>query len=260
MKSRYMQEMTWRQIQEYLNRSDVAIIPIGSNEVHGALLPQGSDTSIAEAVSLKLAERIDALIAPPIFYTYSGGTKNIIGTISLKSDIVYYYLESIILELIRNKFRRIYLIQWHAPYYSHQQLAREVFEKTKVPVVFFGLMDMPVVCKMQKELLERKIAEIETPVVSAALKILGKEYLLDTSIMSENQDTKNREEENILKVINGAGGVVGHYYTDESQHVAFSKELNIDYGLAIINTIVDIIAETADSLRKYVNILSRANK
>jgi creatinine amidohydrolase len=251
--SRHIQDMTWRQVDRYMRRSDAAIVPVGSHEVHGASLPQGTDTFIVDAVALKLAERMDALIAPSIVYTYTGATRGLHGSISLPSDVVSHYLEAVLLELIRNGFHRVYVIQWHAPYYSQQQLTREIFEKTGVPVVHFGILNMPAVQSLSATLLAGKCTE--TAVVAAALKLLGKDHLLDTSVEEHDQVRQERPEDAALRRIAEAGGVVGHYFDHESQHVAFRKDPDAEAGLVVIEAVVDAIAGTAADLKRYVEKL-----
>ena len=87
------------------------------------------------------------------------------------------------------------------------------------------------------------------------MRILGKEDLLDISVESKDQKIKKRPEDNILQIIYEKGGVVGHYYSHESQHVAFRKELNTKAGLAIIEAIVKEIAGTAGNIGEYIKIL-----
>ncbi|MCX8161538.1 MAG: creatininase family protein, partial [Candidatus Bathyarchaeota archaeon] len=49
----------------------VAVQPIGSMEQHGSHLPVSTDTIIAWEVSRALAEKIGALLLPPIPYSCS---------------------------------------------------------------------------------------------------------------------------------------------------------------------------------------------
>lgn len=251
--TRLMQELTLRKISEYLKRSDAVIVPIGSSEGHGALLPEGTDTFVVDAVAMRLAEKIDALIAPTIAYTYTGGTRNFKGSISLPGDLVSRFVESILLELIRNGFRRIYVLQWHAPYYAHQQMTREIFEKTNVPVVFCGLLSIPAVMQIRQEKLTNGC--LETSVVSAALEMMGKSHLLDTSVEPKDQETQSRPEDKYLESFGKIGATVGHFYNHESQHVAFKKELHKEIGYEIIDAMVDAIAGTSEDLKKYIDML-----
>lgn len=252
-KSRFMQELTARDVADYLKRSDIVIVPIGSNEGHGALMPLGTDVYVAEAVAKRAAEAMDALVAPTVVYTYAGGTKVFPGTVSMPAGLAGEHLEAIVRELIRNCFKRIYLVQWHSPYYVHEQLARDIFEKTGVPVVYFGLLKMPAIQKLIRRFSGG--ASFEAAALAAALDILGKDLPLDTSLMPGDQEITPRAEDACLGVIGKAGGVVGHYFTHESQHQAFRKKIDKKAGMALINAMAANIAATADSLKEYIRIL-----
>lgn len=253
MKSRNLQEMTNRHIKGYLQKNDIVLLPIGSQEIHGALLPQGADTFVARAIAKLLAEKIDALIAPPIYYTYAGGTPvdDHQGTIGMETDIVNRYLENLVKEFIRSGFKRIYLLKWHAPYYAEHALTRELFEKTRLPIVFYGLMENPFYGKIAKKYYPEGICK-ETAMVSAALRVLNKEHLLDIDAESEDQPRQPSQFSELARPISQTGATVGHYYTHESQHVAYRKERHTDIGVKVMNELVEKIAESAEPLAEYV--------
>ena len=47
MQSRWIQELKWPEIAAYLERSDIALIPVGATEQHGPHLPLYVDTGWA---------------------------------------------------------------------------------------------------------------------------------------------------------------------------------------------------------------------
>ena len=51
-------DMTWRDVRDYLTRSDALIIPVGTCEQHGPHLPLSTDTLIAEAFATRLADEM----------------------------------------------------------------------------------------------------------------------------------------------------------------------------------------------------------
>jgi creatinine amidohydrolase len=58
-------------IQWFLKRSDVILIPVGSCEQHGAHLPVGMDYIYPEEVTRRAAEKADVLYTPTIWTGYS---------------------------------------------------------------------------------------------------------------------------------------------------------------------------------------------
>ena len=73
MKHYRMQDLTVRELQEYLKTNQTIILPYALCEQHGFHLPLDTDVRNAEYVSAKLAEKLDCLIAPTLNYTFSGG-------------------------------------------------------------------------------------------------------------------------------------------------------------------------------------------
>ena len=90
MSSKQISKLAWR---EYSSKTQdgIIILPVGATEQHSTHLPLGVDSIIAENVALTLAEEIDALVAPPLYYGYksqpsSGGGPLFPGTIDLSDE------------------------------------------------------------------------------------------------------------------------------------------------------------------------------
>ena len=56
--SRWIQEMTWPDIAEYLERGDTVLVPVGATEQHGPHCPMGTDAAEAVATAEGIAESI----------------------------------------------------------------------------------------------------------------------------------------------------------------------------------------------------------
>jgi mycofactocin precursor peptide peptidase len=79
----------------------LVLVPVGSIEQHGPHLPLDTDTVIAEAVTHRLADRLDrrdVLVAPPVVYGASGEHQAYAGTASVGSDA----LSLLLIELTRS--------------------------------------------------------------------------------------------------------------------------------------------------------------
>ena len=61
--------MAWKEYSSK-TKDGIIILPVGATEQHSAHLPLGVDSIITENVALTLAEEIDALVAPPLYYGY----------------------------------------------------------------------------------------------------------------------------------------------------------------------------------------------
>lgn len=113
-KSVWMQELTRRDIEEYLEQeSPTVLVPIGATEQHGVHLPLGVDTYQAIDVAEGIAEAADVLVTPPIWYGDSSHHMAFAGTISLSGETVVTVLMEIYESLITHGFENILTINGH---------------------------------------------------------------------------------------------------------------------------------------------------
>ena len=80
-----MQEMTWQDFNEKKNNA-VAILPVGSTEQHGPMLPLSVDAIISTGLAKMVAEKVNGIVLPCVTYGYksaplSGGGPAFPGTI-----------------------------------------------------------------------------------------------------------------------------------------------------------------------------------
>src|SRR6266852_8461801 len=68
-----MAELSWPQVDAYLERNNLVLIPTGSTEQHGPHSPLSTDVIIPTEVCRRVAERVHALVAPPVNYGISAG-------------------------------------------------------------------------------------------------------------------------------------------------------------------------------------------
>lgn len=107
---------------QYLNHKELTsimdkgirgiLLPTGTIEAHGCG-PLGTDNIIPEDISIHLAEKFDFLIAPPVNYGITHSLLPYRGSITLKDDTFYNHLLEILIQLSRNKFDKIIIINGH---------------------------------------------------------------------------------------------------------------------------------------------------
>jgi creatinine amidohydrolase len=79
----------WTDVAAHLRDStSIAILPFGALEQHGPQLPLGTDTATATEVARRLAERLDAVLLPPIHYGDTWNNAGYPGTLSLSPATV----------------------------------------------------------------------------------------------------------------------------------------------------------------------------
>ena len=114
--SYYMHDITWPEFQS--KKDSVVILPIGATEQHAQHLPLCTDAKIAEKFSYYLAEELDGIIMPTLTYGYkskplSGGGPLFPGTIDLNGKTVIDLVYDILMELIKDGFTKIFIMNAH---------------------------------------------------------------------------------------------------------------------------------------------------
>ena len=82
MRTRIIPKMLNDEVEEYLTRNDIVIVPVGTVEMHGGF-PLDSETVVSEAFALKMAEACDGLVLTGLPYFYAGATASGRGTVQV---------------------------------------------------------------------------------------------------------------------------------------------------------------------------------
>lgn len=113
----FMQEMTW---QDFNERKDdaIAILPVGSTEQHGPMLPLSVDAIISTGLAEMVAKRVNGIVAPCVTYGYksaplSGGGPAFPGTIDMNGITLIHLIKDILEELIRDGIKKIFIMNGH---------------------------------------------------------------------------------------------------------------------------------------------------
>ncbi len=112
---RRMSSMTQMEIAKIIAARKPVILPTGATEAHGPHMPTDTDTHQAEHIALELAERIDAVIAPPVAYGISKTFEFFPGTISLSIPTYQTMVFEIGAALIRQGFRQLIILNGNRP-------------------------------------------------------------------------------------------------------------------------------------------------
>ena len=91
----------------------VALIPIGSIEIHGPHLPVGCDTLTVERLVEMVAEEEPVVVMPAMAYTMAPTARLHPGGISLPPELLAEHLQKVCDELSRNGFKKIVLVHAH---------------------------------------------------------------------------------------------------------------------------------------------------
>lgn len=105
--------MTVPEVEAFLEKSDMVIIPVGALEQHGNHLPIGTDFINGVERCKLIAQERDILVAPVLMVGQSPYHMGFAGTISLSAEtIIKVHLEAVE-SLIRHGFKRFMIMNAH---------------------------------------------------------------------------------------------------------------------------------------------------
>lgn len=136
MRTRILGKMLNAEVQEYLKRNDIIIVPVGTTEMHGGL-PLDCETVMSEALALKMAESCDGLVLTGLPYFYAGATASGRGTVQVTVRQGIDYLGAIARSLLRLGFKRQVYVSFHGP--AHMTICpmiRDFYDETGVPILY----------------------------------------------------------------------------------------------------------------------------
>lgn len=140
MRTRILGKLLNSEVQEYLQRNDIIIIPVGTTEMHGGF-PLDCETVISEAYCLKMAEACDGLVLTGLPYFYAGATASGRGTVQVSIRQGIDYLGAIARNLLRLGFKRQVYLSFHGP--AHMTICpmiRDFYDETGVPILYMDCM------------------------------------------------------------------------------------------------------------------------
>lgn len=171
MKELRAEFLTSPEVARYLQRSRLAILPVGCMEMHGPHVPLGCDTLHAYAMSVVLAEVWQCLVLPPIYYVYPGASTPWPGTIAVRPAATMAYLKEVCLAAIEAGFERLIILGTHGPLsFLAQPMIREIHQETGHVILHMSPTKLMPDDEMQAELGYGRGEDI---LVQASAEILG---------------------------------------------------------------------------------------
>jgi len=106
-----MEDMTVEEFADVQKKVNTVIIPVGCVEQHGYHLPLSVDLHNAGELPRRAGERLKAVIAPTVPYSFSGGS--LPGTVNVGTQVFALYLADICAEFARMGFKNIVVLLGH---------------------------------------------------------------------------------------------------------------------------------------------------
>ena len=141
-----LENMTVKQVREYLQRKKSILLPLGVIEQHGYHLPLCTDALIAGGVGRLIGLRTGMLVAPTMYQSFSGG--DLPGTINITPATMSHVVSDMLVSLAAQGFRQFHLFLCHGGSENSRALKdalqinlrlNPVFEKALITL--FGIWD-----------------------------------------------------------------------------------------------------------------------
>ena len=113
MKMVLLEELSWKDVEEYLEEQNLILLPVGSIEQHGPHLPLATDSIIAQHIAEGAAKECGVLVAPPIKYAISLNHIDFPGTVSLQPETLIQVIWDVCRCLSHHGFKKILIVNGH---------------------------------------------------------------------------------------------------------------------------------------------------
>lgn len=251
MRTRFLSKMVNCEVENYLSRNDLIIVPVGVTELHGGL-PLDAETAVAEGAASLIADRVDGLILHNLPYFYAGATVIGRGTVQISVRDGIDYLYAIADSLLRQGFRRQIYISLHGP--ANMTIApviRDFFDKRRCSLLyidaltsFFTNSEFMTAIKSGKD--------VFSDLIIGAYDILGR--LNDVPLTLEVGDWSdlipNSADPYIrnLKKLAYGSEAIGHYFGEVTDHMPTERIESAEHRQEIADRGKKLLTELIDAL------------
>jgi creatinine amidohydrolase/Fe(II)-dependent formamide hydrolase-like protein len=247
LRSLYWAKLTTPEVQRYLLHGGTTVfLPAGAVEMHGPHQPIGTDTLIAEAVSVKLADAVGGLILPEVPYSWAGATDGFAGTISIPPDLFMKLITHILIRCWKMGFRQIVIVSIHGTNNAPLTICvRRIYETHGIVAQYLNPWH-PASPEAEALFAGKWSAGKEASMVLAALEILGQQQLYSEKELAYDA----RPPPQMIHAMNFKGAT-GFYYQDCRHHVFPTRKTSKQRALAFIDLQVRALAPGIKRLAAY---------
>jgi creatinine amidohydrolase len=157
-----LEDLTWKEVEEYLRSNRQMILPIGTCEQHGPHLPLNTDTLVAEKVAEYLSEKTGILVGPTVNYGVNlPCDRGYAGTCSTTKDLLRDFVGSLFEWWKGQGFERFFLLSAHGDIHHVEALRTSDPEHVRL----LELYDFDMKSMLEKQKGARHAGEAETSVM-----------------------------------------------------------------------------------------------
>lgn len=138
-----IQDLNWMQLEDYLERDNRCVLPLGSTEQH-AYLSLCVDNILAERMALDAAEPLGIPVFPVLNYGITPYFRAYPGSISLRVGTYLHIIRDVLDGFAEQGFRRVLIVNGHGGNSPAQSYAAEwMAEHPEVTVKFHNWWNAP---------------------------------------------------------------------------------------------------------------------
>lgn len=127
-----LDRMTWPEVEALIEAGhDTVVMALGATEQHGLHMPLATDALIGDHLARRLADRLDAFLAPTLRLGCSEHHVGFPGTISLAEPTYHAIVADLVRSLLRGGFARIVLMPTHGGNFVPLGAAIELLEEAE---------------------------------------------------------------------------------------------------------------------------------
>lgn len=216
-----------QEVQKYLKKNDLVILPVGCFEMHGPDIPLGCDTFIDWAMTMLLAREWKCLTLPPVYYTFPGASGPWPGTVDMPVQVTQDYVAAIVRALLKNGFKRVVMCGSHGPLGSLLEcVVRDIFQTTGTVVIH-----VKPYYEITEQMKKAGLPFGEDGIVLAAMKILGLHGVYDPA--SKVDRPLEFPFQTIASLGRGRTSLPWTFARDY-QHTGIRKQLKLDHADKIV--------------------------
>ena len=109
----WLDEMTWKEAEEALKKTDIAVICCGATHPHGLACPLGTDTFVAVGMGERIGKKSNVIVVPTMPFGYNEYHMDFPGTINIPKDHLADYYKDICLALNKWGIKKLIFVSPH---------------------------------------------------------------------------------------------------------------------------------------------------
>ncbi|MEM6762140.1 MAG: creatininase family protein [Pseudomonadota bacterium] len=129
-----LSHLTWPDAEAALSRHPAVFLPVGSIEQHGPMGLIGTDALCAETLALAAAERVGAVVAPPVAYTPAPFNMAFPGTVSVSAQTFAALVREVVQSLAVHGVSGVYVVNGHGANLAPLKTLSETMSSPKLKV------------------------------------------------------------------------------------------------------------------------------